>query len=155
QKFQHNEDLINYRAGLAQRCRYGSSHPDQLANEFRPISHDNEDDEEHNDKAWTPYPVMTIIGTDSEERRTTSVAVDVAPTSTSIGRGIPVVPVHHADEKEKEVDIGSAIPYVPIHHEDDGGLAFPVVPVDHHTTRTTTGTSHLPKASAFHKRSGQ
>ncbi|THV93635.1 hypothetical protein D6D27_04262 [Aureobasidium pullulans] len=100
-------------------------------------------------------PVMTIIGTDSEGQRTTSVAVDVAPTSTSIGRGIPVVPVHHAEEKEKEGDIGSAIPYVPIHHEDDGGLAFPVVPVDHHTTRTTTGTSHLPKASAFHKRSPQ
>ncbi|THY41257.1 hypothetical protein D6C86_10454 [Aureobasidium pullulans] len=100
-------------------------------------------------------PVMTIIGTDSEGQRTTSAAVDVAPTSTSIGRGIPVVPVHHAEEKEKEGDIGSAIPYVPIHHEDDGGLAFPVVPVDHHTTRTTTGTSHLPKASAFHKRSGQ
>ncbi|TIA36731.1 hypothetical protein D6C76_07730 [Aureobasidium pullulans] len=100
-------------------------------------------------------PVMTIIGTDSEEQRTTSVAVDVAPTSTSIGRGIPAVPVHHAEEKEKEVDIGSAIPYVPIHHEDDGGLAFPVVPVDQHTTRTTAGTSLSPKASAFHKRSGQ
>ncbi|THY20407.1 hypothetical protein D6D01_06772 [Aureobasidium pullulans] len=100
-------------------------------------------------------PVITIIGTGSEEQRTTSVAVNVAPSSASIGRGIPVVPVHHADDKSKEVDIGSAIPYIPIHHEDDGGLAFPVVPVDRHTTRTTTGTSHLPKASAFHKRSGQ